>query len=143
MRRDLSADGPLASVKMGAPCGNCVTRGRHDACFRLPMAGYPFIFSRVVLFLGAILSLASPARAQDDFSARWDEIKKNATDAELYRFLYELPKGGDLHNHLGGENFPEDWYSVATNKAVVHDEFYVRTKLLDVPDATEALLYDI
>ncbi len=83
------------------------------------------------------------ALAQDDFSARFEEIKKNATDAELYRFLYELPKGGDLHNHMGGENLPETWYKVATNTKLVRDEFYVRTKLLGFPDSTEPLLYDI
>ncbi len=83
------------------------------------------------------------ASAQDDFSARFDEIKKGATDAELYRFLYELPKGGDLHNHMGGENLPETWYKVATNSKLVHDAFYTRTKLLGCADSTEPLLYDI
>jgi adenosine deaminase CECR1 len=94
----------------------------------------------------AVLGVAmacGTALAQDDFSARFDEIKKKATDAELYRFLYELPKGGDLHNHMGGENLPETWYKVATNSKLVHDEFYARTKLLDCPDSTEPLLYDI
>jgi adenosine deaminase CECR1 len=95
----------------------------------------------ILVFLSFFGIISS--RAQDDFSARFDEIKKTATDGELYRFLYELPKGGDLHNHMGGENLPETWYKVATNTTVVHDTFYVRTKLLDCPDSTEPLLYDI
>jgi adenosine deaminase CECR1 len=34
---------------------------------------------------------------------RWfEELKATATPAQLYTFLYALPKGGDLHNHLGG-----------------------------------------
>jgi adenosine deaminase CECR1 len=91
------------------------------------------IFNRkaVLLCIGiTMLSWDPSAFAQEDFNARFDEIKKNATDAELYRFLYALPKGGDLHNHLGGENLPETWYKAATN-----------TRL--VGDSTEPLLYGI
>jgi adenosine deaminase CECR1 len=87
--------------------------------------------------------LLLPVFGQEDFAARFDDIRKNATDAELYRFLYEMPKGGDLHNHMGGENLPETWYKVATNTKLVEDEFYVRTKLLNCPDSTEPLIYGI
>lgn len=34
-----------------------------------------------------------------DFSARFTEIRDQATPRELYAFLYSLPKGGDLHHH--------------------------------------------
>ena len=34
---------------------------------------------------------------------RWfEEVKKTATPEQLYTFLYAMPKGGDLHNHLTG-----------------------------------------
>ena len=34
---------------------------------------------------------------------RWfEEVKKSATPEQLYTFLYAMPKGGDLHNHLTG-----------------------------------------
>jgi adenosine deaminase CECR1 len=42
------------------------------------------------------------------------EFKNTATPQQLYNFLYMLPKGGDLHNHLGGSNFSEWWYELAT-----------------------------
>jgi adenosine deaminase CECR1 len=63
------------------------------------------------------------------FSARFEEIKRTATPTELYTFLYALPKGGDLHNHLGGAILPEWWYAVATDPARNGgDVFYTRTK---------------
>src|SRR5260370_38331161 len=63
-----------------------------------------------------VLSAAfiAPMRAQNDFSARFEEIKKSATDEQLYRFLYDLPKRGDLHNHQDCAVCPEWWDQVAT-----------------------------
>jgi adenosine deaminase CECR1 len=64
-----------------------------------------------------------------DFSARFAEIRKTAKPAELYAFLYALPKGGDLHNHLGGAIRAEWWYAVATDPVRNGgDVFYTRTK---------------
>jgi adenosine deaminase CECR1 len=77
-------------------------------------------------------SFVAPMCAQDDFGARFEEIKKSATDEQLYRFLYDLPKGGDIHNHQDGAVWPEWWYRVATDPAKTHGEtFYTRTKILD------------
>ena len=49
------------------------------------------------------------------FEDVFDRIKREASPEELYRFLYSVPKGGDLHHHHGGSIFTEDWYRVATN----------------------------
>ncbi len=47
-------------------------------------------------------------------SADWfDELKRTASDEELYRVLYHMPKGGDLHNHLSGASYSEWWYELA------------------------------
>src|SRR5258708_39293624 len=76
--------------------------------------------------------LVAPMRAQNDFSARFEEIKKSATDEQLYRFLYDLPKGCDLHNHQDGAVWPEWWYQVAIDPVKTHgDTFYARTRILD------------
>ena len=73
-----------------------------------------------------------------DFSARFDAIKARATPAQLYAFLYDLPKGGDLHNHSGGEDRPEVLYAVATDP---HrnggDTIYTRAHFRDLPDAID------
>src|SRR5258708_6490739 len=56
-------------------------------------------------FLLILMSyLAGPGKAAD-FDSRFQEIVHNATDEQLYRFLYALPKGGDLHNHQDGANW--------------------------------------
>ena len=47
-------------------------------------------------------------------SADWfDDLKKTGGAEDLYRVLYYMPKGGDLHNHLSGSNFSEWWYELA------------------------------
>jgi adenosine deaminase CECR1 len=78
----------------------------------------------LLLFLGlALVSSASP------FATRFEEIKRTAKPAELYTFLYALPKGGDLHNHLGGAIRSEWWYAAATDPARNGgDVFYTRVK---------------
>lgn len=74
------------------------------------------------------------------FSDRFEVIKKTAKPAELYSLLYALPKGGDLHNHLGGAVRPEWWYELATNPALNGgDTFYTRVKFSRTPDTGEEL----
>lgn len=74
------------------------------------------------------------------FSERFDTIRKTASPAELYTFLYALPKGGDLHNHLGGAVRPEWWYELGTNPALNGgDTFYTRVKFSTTPDTGEEL----
>jgi adenosine deaminase CECR1 len=56
-------------------------------------------------------------RASQPIPAPWFEsFKQQATPEQLYNFLYLLPKGGDLHNHLNGANFSEWWFELATNQ---------------------------
>lgn len=83
---------------------------------------------RTILLILNLACAAVLAQAAD-FSARFEEIKRTAKPAELYTFLYALPKGGDLHNHLGGAGRSEWWYECATNPALNGgDNFYARVK---------------
>ncbi|HEY7699005.1 MAG TPA: hypothetical protein VIE88_11350, partial [Vicinamibacteria bacterium] len=66
------------------------------------------------LLLGLLLS----------FSERFESIRREATPDELYRVLYDLPKGGDLHDHLGGALFPDVWWRLATERG----KFYTRVR---------------
>jgi adenosine deaminase CECR1 len=76
-----------------------------------------------------------------DFSGRFEAIKRTATPAELYTFLYALPKGGDLHNHLGGSARPEWWLAVATDPARNGgDTFYTRTRFHATPGTGVTLI---
>ena len=63
------------------------------------------------------LLLATPLAAED-FSALFETIKREATPEELYRILYRLPKGGDLHNHLGGAAHDELLWTLANDETV-------------------------
>jgi adenosine deaminase CECR1 len=51
-----------------------------------------------LLGLVPFASAATPPRPD----AWFENVKKNATPEQLYSFLYALPKGGDLHDHLSG-----------------------------------------
>lgn len=80
------------------------------------------------------------------FSDRFEEVKRTATPAQLYAFLYALPKGGDLHNHLGGSARPEWWLAVATDPARNGgDTFYTRTRFhaTPAPGVTPVLYHTI
>ncbi len=86
---------------------------------------------RITLLL---LALAASAHAAA-FAGRFEEIKKTAKPAELYTFLYALPKGGDLHNHSGSER-PEWIYAILTDPARNGgDTFYTRARFAAAPDA--------
>ena len=82
------------------------------------------------LFLFIFSSFTTTTGNAADFDSRFQEIVHNATDEQLYRFLYALPKGGDLHHHQDGANWPDWWYQVATDPAKTHgDTFYTLTKV--------------
>ena len=61
---------------------------------------------------------------------KWfEEFKSDATDKELYRFLYSMPKGGDLHNHMSGSGFPEWWYELALEQVENGYEYYTKVQI--------------
>jgi adenosine deaminase CECR1 len=75
-----------------------------------------------------------------DFSERFEEIKKTATPAELYAFLFALPKGGDLHHHNGLSAYASVWYAAATSaKTRARTSFYTMARLGNCSDNDDAL----
>lgn len=57
----------------------------------------------VLMMLAAASVEASAVDTPALSDNRWfEEVKKTATAEQLYTFLYAMPKGGDLHNHLTG-----------------------------------------
>ena len=90
---------------------------------------YKSVTLRAWIFCASVLAgIVSPAAAAAE---NWFEtFKASADDRDLYRFLYALPKGGDLHNHLTGSNFSEWWYELATNKTLNGGyEYYTRVRI--------------
>ena len=81
--------------------------------------------------LVTLLALPGAVRLRaGDFAARFERLRQTATPAQLYAFLYDLPKGGDLHHHTAGAGWPEDWLAIATDPARNGgNTFYTRTGL--------------
>ncbi len=73
------------------------------------------------------LTLLQPcARAAE----RWfEEVKATATPAQLYRFLYAMPKGGDLHNHLPGAVRSEWFWDAAMAAEKRGYIYYTRVRI--------------
>ena len=79
--------------------------------------------NRIALLL-ALVGCA-PALAGDWF----ERFKDEAADAALHRFLYAMPKGGDLHLHLTGSAFPEWLHELALAEAAHGVAYYVKTRI--------------
>ena len=83
-----------------------------------------FVLRLIIISLFIVSSTGMSKPSSDWFS----DFKHEATPQQLYHFLYMLPKGGDLHNHLGGSNFSEWWYELATQpKQNGGYRYYTRT----------------
>jgi adenosine deaminase CECR1 len=99
-----------------------------------------FMLARILARGGVfVLALAAALGAQAaDFGPRFDEIVARATPAQLYAFLYEVPKGGDLHNHAAGANRSEWIYDVCTDPSRNGgDAYFTRAHFTDAPDAVD------
>ncbi|MEC9261563.1 MAG: hypothetical protein VYD53_09510, partial [Pseudomonadota bacterium] len=58
----------------------------------------------------AALTLTSLSVFSADMNTWFREFKQSASDQALYKLLWSLPKGGDLHHHLSGAGYSEWWY---------------------------------
>ncbi len=86
----------------------------------------------------ALFLLLALTASGADFSERFEEIKHSASPAELYRFLFALPKGGDLHHHAGLSAYAAVWYAAATSpKTLQRNAFYTMTQADNCPGATD------
>ncbi len=73
---------------------------------------------RVVLGLAVALSLqAAPALSIEQ---QFNQARKSPP--ELYAFLLRMPKGGDLHNHLAGAVYAEDYIQAAADNGLCIDK---------------------
>ena len=68
-------------------------------------------------------------------NADWfDEIRDGGDKEALYRTLYYMPKGGDLHNHLSGAVFAEWWYELALAQQERGYEYYTKVRIENCRD---------
>jgi adenosine deaminase CECR1 len=59
----------------------------------------------------------------------FEAVKASATPVQLYRFLYALPKGGDLHNHLTGAVRSEWFWDAAMAAQQRGYTYYTRVRI--------------
>jgi adenosine deaminase CECR1 len=72
------------------------------------------------------------------FSSRFEAIRESGSPAELYAFLFALPKGGDLHHHNGLSIYASVWYAAATSpKTLLRNAFYTMTQLGNCPETLD------
>jgi adenosine deaminase CECR1 len=80
--------------------------------------------------LAAFFLLARAGLAQD-LPGAFEHLKRTATPAELYRFLWSMPKGGDIHHHLGLSLRPEWLLEKAIAEKAAHGyEYVTRVRVL-------------
>jgi adenosine deaminase CECR1 len=71
------------------------------------------------------------------FSQQFERIKQVAPREQLYRLLYAMPKGGDIHQHFNLANFAESWFLLATDPKITRNNiFYTRARPRDCPNLT-------
>ena len=76
-----------------------------------------------------LLLQATPA------SADWfDDLKAAGNEEDLYRTLYYMPKGGDLHNHLSGASYSEWWYEIALAQKDRGYQYYTKVRIENCVD---------
>jgi adenosine deaminase CECR1 len=81
------------------------------------------------LSVALTIVLLAAAVAQTSHADWFDDIKQNGSATDLYRVLYAMPKGGDLHNHLSGSNFSEWWYELALAEKERGYEYYTKVRI--------------
>ncbi len=78
---------------------------------------------------GVVCLLMQVAKA-DEMDQWFRDFKQSASASQMYDFLWTLPKGGDLHNHLSGAGFSEWWYDIATDqKRNGGYQYYTKVKI--------------
>ncbi len=68
-------------------------------------------------------------------SADWfEDLKSQGSAEDLYRVLYYMPKGGDLHNHLSGASYSEWWYDEALKQKERGYRYYTKVRIENCVD---------
>ncbi|GGA72917.1 hypothetical protein GCM10011369_13320 [Neiella marina] len=71
-----------------------------------------------------------PVSAEAKQPPHWfEQFKSTASDAELYTFLYAMPKGGDLHHHMTGSALSEWWYELALAQQQHGYRYYTKVRI--------------
>jgi adenosine deaminase CECR1 len=85
---------------------------------------------RSALFIVLLAAAGALPPATGRAAERWfEDVKATATPDQLYRFLYAMPKGGDLHNHLTGAVRSEWFRDAALAEGARGYVYYTRVRI--------------
>lgn len=80
----------------------------------------------IKLLVASLFLFISPGIVSADW---FEDFKAEATKEQLHQFLYEMPKGGDLHHHMSGSGFAEWWFELALLAKTDGYVYYTKVKL--------------
>lgn len=83
----------------------------------------------VLALLAGLCARAEVPAAKRDVTTWFEAFKAEASDEALYRFLYAMPKGGDLHNHLSGSVLDDWMYELALAQQARGYRFLTRVRI--------------
>jgi adenosine deaminase CECR1 len=81
------------------------------------------------ILLGALLVLLGSLQSATAAEHWFEEVKATATPPQMYQFLYSLPKGGDLHNHLTGAVRSEWFWDAAMAEEARGYTYFTRVRI--------------
>lgn len=84
--------------------------------------------------LSLLLTLLVPIGTAVSAERWFEELKAHATPEQLYTFLYALPKGGDLHNHLMGAARSEWLWEAALAEERRGYTYYTKVRIQNCRD---------
>ena len=67
--------------------------------------------------------------ANEDMNQWFEELKASGNKQDLYKVLYAMPKGGDLHAHSTGSIFSEWMFELALEQKANGYVYYTKTKI--------------
>src|SRR5580692_10149209 len=74
----------------------------------------------ILSLLTAVAFAAGPVTGPTNMDQRLSALRKSPP--ELYAFLYKMPKGADLHNHLAGAVYAENFIEAAIEQHLCVDK---------------------
>jgi adenosine deaminase len=100
-----------------------------------------YVFLHRAFFIAAAVSathvsaqaVSAPIDAAEARTSKAFEAARQQGPLALHAFLADMPKGGDLHNHLSGAVYAESWIAQAANDGLCVD--LATSSLVDKRDA--------
>lgn len=89
----------------------------------------PALSQMRILPTGVLLGLFCCVNSVRAAEPWFEALKNSATPEQLYRFLYAMPKGGDLHNHLPGSVRSEWFWDAAMAQEARGYSYYTRVSI--------------